>query len=286
MATPDPAVFGDEWDREAPVVVLEVSSYQAADLHHVPEVAVLTYLSEDHLSWHGGVEQYVADKLRLVRNEGGTAARVLVPSAGGNAAAALDRLGIAHSTVTPPAADPLVPVHRLANAALAAAALEAVGGRALSDDAIKAAATSSLPGRLDRCPAPPEILAIDDTLASNPTAAAAGLAWLREVGRPTVVLLGGTDRGVDPAPLAAEIAAWPAGQIVGVGLVDSGGELARQVGVTLLAESCSVTEAVATALAWLAERGGGSMAFSPAAPTPSRLGNWETRSAEFRAALA
>ena len=48
-----------------PVVVAEVSSYQAASVLSPVRVAVLTSLFPDHLPWHGGVERYYADKLRL-----------------------------------------------------------------------------------------------------------------------------------------------------------------------------------------------------------------------------
>lgn len=45
--------------------VIEVSSYQAADVMASPLVGVLTLLAPDHLDWHGGYDRYVADKLRL-----------------------------------------------------------------------------------------------------------------------------------------------------------------------------------------------------------------------------
>ncbi|HYJ76322.1 MAG TPA: Mur ligase family protein, partial [Kineosporiaceae bacterium] len=50
-----------------PVVVAEVSSYQAALVSSPARLAVLTSLFPDHLPWHGGVERYYADKLRLLR---------------------------------------------------------------------------------------------------------------------------------------------------------------------------------------------------------------------------
>ena len=46
--------------------VAEVSSYQAADVTVSPGVCVLTSLAPDHLDWHGGVETYYRDKLRLI----------------------------------------------------------------------------------------------------------------------------------------------------------------------------------------------------------------------------
>src|SRR5206468_386472 len=48
------------------LVVAEVSSYQAALVASPPRIAVLTSLFPDHLPWHGGVERYYTDKLRLL----------------------------------------------------------------------------------------------------------------------------------------------------------------------------------------------------------------------------
>ncbi|MFZ9500394.1 MAG: UDP-N-acetylmuramoyl-L-alanine--D-glutamate ligase [Beijerinckiaceae bacterium] len=46
--------------------VLELSSYQIADLEAVPSVAMVTNLYVDHTPWHGSVAQYHRDKLRLL----------------------------------------------------------------------------------------------------------------------------------------------------------------------------------------------------------------------------
>ncbi len=47
--------------------VLELSSYQTADLKHAPTIAVITSLYPEHAPWHGGVERYFSDKLRLAQ---------------------------------------------------------------------------------------------------------------------------------------------------------------------------------------------------------------------------
>lgn len=277
-------VFAPGWDAEAPLIVLEVSSYQAADLHHVPDVAVVTFLSEDHLSWHGGVEQYRADKLRVVRNEGGVAGRVLVPADGGGAAAAVAALGVQAEVVRAPEDAPRsIPVHRLANAALAAAALEAAGGPRVDGAAVIEAARGSLPGRLDACPGMPGVLCVDDALASNPSATAAGLAWLRSLGRPTVVILGGADRGVDPSPLVEEVGRWESGSLRVVTVPENGVALAAVCSLPVLAEAADVGDAVRRSRPLLDE--GDALLFSPAAPTPAGQGNWATRSEAFRAAV-
>lgn len=276
-------VFAAGWDAEAPLVVLEISSYQAADLHEIPDIAVVTFLAEDHLSWHGGVERYRADKLHVVRNEAGTAPRVLIPEVGGDAAAALEVLGIVPEVVRAPAGPEGLPVHRIRNAALAAAALHAAGGPPPEVERVLAAAARSLPGRLDVCPGPEGVRCVDDALASNPSATAAALAWARGADRPTVVILGGADRGVDPAPLVDEVGRWPSGRLRAVALPDTGAELAARIGVEAVPAD-SVADAVARGLELLA--GEGILLFSPAAPTPAEIGTWVQRSAQFRDAAA
>ncbi len=278
-----PPVLGSDWDHEAPMVVLEVSSYQAADVHHVPDLGVLTSLAQDHLSWHGGLDRYVADKLRLFRNEGGTASAVLVPEESEAARAALLKMGIEPVVVAAPSSPPEVPRHRVLNAALAAEVVHRLGGPDASEEAVLEAASTSLPGRLDRCDGPANLFCYDDALASNPSATAAALAWLRGLDQPTVVLVGGREREVDPQPLVDEVARWASGRLWAVALPDTGPELVARCRLELLARVDSVEDGVARAVGHLGGRG--AILFSPAAATPERIGNWSTRSGQFRAAL-
>ena len=47
------------------VFVVELSSFQTADVTTSPSVGILTLLSPDHLDWHRNLENYFDDKLRL-----------------------------------------------------------------------------------------------------------------------------------------------------------------------------------------------------------------------------
>ena len=47
--------------------VIELSSFQLSDLEARPDIAVLLNLSEEHLDWHRGFENYRTDKLRLAQ---------------------------------------------------------------------------------------------------------------------------------------------------------------------------------------------------------------------------
>jgi UDP-N-acetylmuramoylalanine--D-glutamate ligase len=56
--------------RESDRVVLELSSYMLEHLRELrwsPHVAVVTMISEDHLSWHGSAEAYLDAKRNIVR---------------------------------------------------------------------------------------------------------------------------------------------------------------------------------------------------------------------------
>lgn len=288
-------VFDQRWNHDAPVIVLEVSSYQASDLHHVPDIAVITSIAEDHLSWHGSVEAYLADKLRVVGNDGHVARKVIVPAAESRAREVLaDRFGdLEPLLVDDPVSDDSIPIHRLRNAALAARVVGELGGSAPTLESVVVAASHSLPGRLDPCAdrdATNGILFVDDALASNPSATAAGLAWARHNSTDVVVILGGHDRGVSNAPLVAEVERWNTDggrRLRAVALPESGVELATACGIEVLASVEDVAQAAEVAnSALIVSVGDPIVMFSPAAPTPPGSGNWETRSARFREAVS
>jgi len=46
--------------------IVETSSYQSAKLNVKPDISVLTNLYPEHIDWHGSIEQYYKDKLRLL----------------------------------------------------------------------------------------------------------------------------------------------------------------------------------------------------------------------------
>ena len=285
-------VFQPGWDDDASTIVLEVSSYQAADLHHAPDIAVVPSIAEDHLSWHGGLDRYLHDKLRIVSNDAGVAETVMIPRAEKRAIEVVAQLfpEIEPVLVDDPVSDSGAPLHRLRNAALAARVVEHLGGASLDDETVAVHAKSGMPGRLDVVESPSgfeHITFVDDALASNPSATAAGLAWSLLTHSDTVVILGGDDRGVSSAPLQREAAEWnstPGHRLRAVTLPRNGEDLAHRCGVEVLAQAESVTDAVEKAVREL-DHSGSMVVFSPAAPTPAGHGNWEARSKEFREAV-
>ncbi|MFW5926854.1 MAG: UDP-N-acetylmuramoyl-L-alanine--D-glutamate ligase [Wenzhouxiangella sp.] len=55
----------DHLDTDADVVVMELSSYQLADLEGRLELGIVTRLFAEHIDWHGSLERYTAAKLRI-----------------------------------------------------------------------------------------------------------------------------------------------------------------------------------------------------------------------------
>ena len=51
------------------VIVMELSSYQVADLELQPDFVGFTNLFPEHVDWHGSLEQYYHDKMNLLRRK-------------------------------------------------------------------------------------------------------------------------------------------------------------------------------------------------------------------------
>ncbi len=285
----------------ADAYVVEVSSYQAADVTTTPRVVVLTSLAPDHLDWHGGIEAYYRDKLRLV----GTGP--LAVSAG-NAEAVRRTAWHPDRTLYGPEGrvrvgdDGWVVVdgarvvdagrlrvpgrHNAWNLCGAVAGALLLTGRPPTTDAA-ATAVDGFAGLPSRCHLLGERHGrayVDDALASNPFAAAASVETF--AGRPLTVIVGGADRGVDPTPLVEAVRSHrPAASVV---VVAPGADRLA----TALTEGGVPPDTVLTAddVAGAVEVAtgrtppGGVVLFSPGAPTPEGGGGYGARSRQFAVA--
>ena len=291
----------DTYGRPRPdAYVVEVSSYQAADVTRSPGVVVLTSLAPDHLDWHGGVEAYYRDKLRLV--EAGPAGLLAVSA--GNPEAVRRTDDHPHRTLYGPVgrvhADPegwvVVDGTRLADAGLlrlpgrhnvwnlcgAVAGALLLRGTAPSADAVTAAAGfEGLPSRCRTIGVLDGRTFVDDALASNPFASVASIETF--AGRPLTVIVGGADRGVDPGPLVAALAGHrPAARIVVLPPdPDRTAALLRSTGCEADAVHVAHDIEQAVALATGLTPHGGVVLFSPGAPTPDGGGGYQERSRQF-----
>jgi len=196
-------------DADAPRddLVLELSSYQLADLELArPAVAAgVTTLFVDHVPWHGSVERYHTDKLRLL---GLADWRVVGPQVAGLTVAA-GRYDAVAGDATPEVRAALAQaglhgVHEGHDAMLALALAARRTGTDASDLIPALADFTPLAHRLRPIAAVRGRTFIDDSISTVPESTLAALATWRPRG-PVTLLLGGDDRGQDLTVLLAAL---------------------------------------------------------------------------------
>jgi UDP-N-acetylmuramoylalanine--D-glutamate ligase len=276
--------------------IVELSSYQIADLETGPEVAVITNLFREHTDWHGSEEAYHTDKLRLLGLPGVRAAVVnahderLVHAVRADATMALYGapggwdVGPAGVTlrgelVVPAAKLPLLGEHNALNLCAALTALLASGiATPRLPDALHG--FHALPHRLEVVTERDRILWVDDSISTTPESTLAALTSFAD--HEIVLLGGGQDRGQDYTELGRTLAERGAAV---VGLPTTGPRLvaaARAAGIpaTRAIETAGMEEAVARARALAGP--GAAILLSPAAPSYDTYRNFEERAAHFR----
>jgi len=287
----DPAILAP---KDAELIVLELSSYQIADLVHAPDAFIFLNLLSDHAPWHKGAERYRADKARLAR---------LDPNALGvmNATDARLTEQFAHQPNRVwfgredgfHAKDGAVwrgeecwgrigvlpGDHNAANACAGLALIEALGhgARAAFEtlDSFK-----GLPHRLQTVHEAGGIRFVDDGLATTPEAAAFAVEAFKNT--PIALLLGGEDREQDYVWLAQRLEGADHIKAI-LALADNGERVVeafkdgRHAGVTRFVPD--VADAVAEARNALPD--GGVVLLSPAAPRAKAFESYVERGAAF-----
>jgi UDP-N-acetylmuramoylalanine--D-glutamate ligase len=286
---PDIAADVDYW-------VIEVSSYQATDLPCSPPVVAVTSLHPDHLDWHGGVEQYYRDKLSACSQPGGE-----LTVANGDSDLLRQHAGLLGPRVEwvgeddDPGADWMAPLglpgrHNRRNALIARRCLVALGlitpglaGAGAVDDRLRSAAAGyqPLPSRLTTVGVTDGVTFVDDSLSTNVLPTLAALDAFP--GRRIALIVGGHDRGIDYAPLAAGLVAREAPTYV-LTLPDSGPRI-RAVLESAATPAPAVTDcqdlaaAVAAGFDWA--RPDGVVLLSPAAPSFGHFRDYRDRGEAF-----
>ncbi len=291
--------------------VLELSSFQTAEVQHSPGVGVLTALFPEHLDWHLTVPRYYADKLNLFGHGVGVSVANMANADVASLSSTLNNLrgynldGALHShegcivdghggVVVAAGVSPLLGQHNLENLCGALTAIEAVGvdlARRENRDAIATtlAAFAPLNHRLQPVGTVAGRLVVDDGLSTAPEAAMAALATYAD--RPVGIIVGGHDRGLDYGRLALAVAQRTKPTWV-VGVPQSGERI-----VATIADACWQTantnvhtssvsdfdEGVAALDASVPD--GGVILLSPAAPSFGRFRDYRDRSARFRELL-
>jgi UDP-N-acetylmuramoylalanine--D-glutamate ligase len=179
--------------RDAEWVVCELSSFQLEDVHELAcDVAVLLNLEPDHLDRHGSFEAYRDAKLHIFER-----ARVKIAPRG------LGLGDVEFSADDDLPAEPLIRGrHNRENAAAATAAARAAG---IDDDAIAEGlrAFAGVAHRLELVGERDGVRFVNDSKATNVAAALRALAAYAD--EPVHLILGGSPKGEDFAPLASAI---------------------------------------------------------------------------------
>jgi UDP-N-acetylmuramoyl-L-alanine---L-glutamate ligase len=258
-------------DRPDQTVVIELSSYQLADLDASVPIAGLTTLLQDHVPWHGSLERYHADKLRLLDladRRLATRAAASHPLVASRVDAVADVGAQRERLARAVHAAGLVGEHLVDDAALAVgladAALAAAGYAATPGDLLDALHDfAPLPHRLTPVARVRGVRYVDDSISTVPEAARAALAAYAPTG-PVTLILGGDDRGQELDELARAIVAANALAVVT-------GALAPRLTAALARAGADAVEVpdLATAVLIAADRtpSGGTVLLSPAAPS-------------------
>lgn len=208
-------------DQQADVWVLELSSFQIADLQARPQLAVLVSLFPEHLDWHRTPERYFADKLRLLKLarhalvEHGLCRRLAddpdlasrLPEA-----ATLQtynqpdswQLADGHLCFSgqPVMASEELPVRGSHNHINACAALSVAGHFQVPEQTALRSLRSfqPLPHRLQPVSEINEVLYVNDSIATTPMATVKAMEAFAD--RPVILIAGGYDRGLPWLPVA------------------------------------------------------------------------------------
>jgi UDP-N-acetylmuramoylalanine--D-glutamate ligase len=256
------------------LVVVELSSFQLEDVDRFrPRIAVLLNLEPDHLDRHGSFEAYRDAKLRIFENQT-EADTAVVPRD-------LDHEVRAHRVEF--AADDRLPAepslrgaHNRENAAAAVAAARAAG--AGEGEIIRGLrAFRGVPHRLELVAERGGVDYVNDSKATNVAATLRALAAYED--EPLRLILGGSRKGEDFAPLAAALG--PNVRAVYV-IGETADELARAIPDTIRAgDLATALERAATAA-----QPGEVVLLSPACASYDQFRDFEERGEEFKRLVA
>jgi UDP-N-acetylmuramoyl-L-alanine---L-glutamate ligase len=289
------AALGQKPGRD--VTVLELSSYQIADLYAAPNIALVTNLYVDHTPWHGGVEQYHHDKLRLIANPMTIAvlnakSERLVEKAGARPNSIWygrpDAYHVAGGRLMrgdreiEASTFPLRGAHNLENLAAACTVCDLAGVTSVRES-VDLSSFAQLRHRLEEFRGRDGRLCVNDSISTVPEATLVALGAYGN--RRIALFLGGTDRGQDHGALIDHLA--KAANIACVVLLpDTGARIAHEMRGASFAfpviPASSLAEGVGQA--FTATGDDTVLLLSPAAPSFGQFRDFEERGDSFIAA--
>jgi UDP-N-acetylmuramoylalanine--D-glutamate ligase len=265
----------DDW------AVLEISSFQLWRLGpnaRLPDVAIVTNCSPNHLDWHGTFEHYQASKQRILTGQRADGLAVLNthdPEVATWAHLVRGRL----LPLVPLAELPPLPIpgeHNRANAACAATAALATGCR---PEAVQAglASFSPLPQRMEWVAVVDGRRFYNDSSATTPEST---IAALESLAGPIWLLAGGGDKGADFQPLASAIARCAQGAAFFGKVRDRLRQLTAAAGMET---ACTALETMPEAFwwCWANSQPGDAIVLSPACSSHDQFQNFRQRGTTF-----
>lgn len=292
----------DHLGTDAEIAVVELSSYQLADLQGRLDMGLITRLFAEHLDWHGGEAAYVAAKMRMAELLEGRP--LLINATDEHLMAATDsipgrvlanrppgvwrendRLMLGDSPLCGAGVLPLPGRHNLDNAALALQAAVQLGERPRRlADALST--FSALPHRLEPVATLAGVRYINDSISTTPWATAAALDALGDVS--VILIVGGQPRPSDWQPVFDALRQRPLRALLTI--PDNGPEIAgffRESGEERagLVENLDGLEQAVGRAADLADDGT-VVLLSPGAPSFGRYRDFEQRGERFRELVA
>lgn len=285
--------------RDQKVSVMELSSYQCADLTdgNGPTISAMLDLFPEHLDWHGNRDAYYAAKTRIFQSQrpgaiaicNASAAPLLPTQDLPNPLRLVNAPGSLHfddgwfrdgqRLLFPDTGMRLPGLHNRRNAVVALALLSSLG---ITPESGRPTLLefAGLPYRLQDEGTHHGIRWVNDSLSTAPEATAAALRAMGE--SVTTLICGGYDRGYDVAPLIGAIAASAVEHLVL--LPDTGAKIASAAESSGLPCRSHLVTSLAAAVAQARQLtpAGNSCLFSPGAPSYNQFASFEERGKAFR----
>jgi UDP-N-acetylmuramoylalanine--D-glutamate ligase len=254
---------------EADYHILELSSYQCADIEGKLDVALVSNLYPEHLDWHGSEAAYYRDKANLL-SAGAT--KLISAQAAATGVILPEDVSVFDPDRVIETNNPyLRRPHNQKNLAAVQAVLDVLGLNLPEMDDFH-----GLPHRQQELGEKAGVLYVNDSISTTPQSAIAALEVYAH--RPVTLIAGGHDRGVDYAPLVNYLKSH---EVAGVVCMGPSGERIHDglSGMKNLFMARNMSEAMALARDMTPE--GGVILLSPAAPSYGLFANFEERGRVF-----
>jgi len=195
------------------IAILELDSWQLQGFGEAkmsPHLSVFTTFFPDHLNYYSSMEEYLADKANIFLYQktdetlvlGAQAEPLVLPTYAAEIRSTIEVVG--EGDLPADWTLKVIGAHNRYNAALARAAALVEG---IDETVIREALEGfgGVPGRLELVRTINGIEVYNDTNSTTPDATLAAIQALTEAGKPIILIMGGSDKGIDMGSLLAKL---------------------------------------------------------------------------------